>query len=233
MTTIYYQDDLVILYHGDAFKLLADMPDQSVDLVLTDPPYTERTHKNAKSNRAVGSGRSDIKFHAFTDTALTAALGEAGRLTRGWVIATLDYAHAFKLEQAPPVGLKVPRIGVWVKTNPMPQISADRPAQGWEAIAYMHRDDTKIAWNGGGKHGNFVLPTAQGFGHPTSKPVSMLETMVERFTNPGGVVLDPFAGSGSTLRAAKNLGRKAIGFEIEERYCEIAAQRLAQEVLFA
>ena len=68
--------------------------------------------------------------------------------------------------------------------------------------------------------------------HPCEKPIGMMEHIIKTSTREGHTVLDPFAGSGSTLRAAKNLGRKAIGFEIEEKYCEIAAERLEQGVLF-
>jgi DNA modification methylase len=66
-------------------------------------------------------------------------------------------------------------------------------------------------------------------GHPTPKPLRLIRAVLSRL--PRGTVLDPFMGSGTTLRAAKDLGRKAIGIEIEERYCEIAAKRMAQEVL--
>lgn len=67
--------------------------------------------------------------------------------------------------------------------------------------------------------------------HPTQKPVALMAWCIEKWSKPGETVLDPYIGSGPTLRAAKDLGRKAIGIEIEERYCEIAAKRLAQEVL--
>lgn len=69
-------------------------------------------------------------------------------------------------------------------------------------------------------------------GHPTVKPQPMLEDIVRKFSDPGEIVFDPFMGSGSTLLAAQNLGRKAIGVEIEEEFCELAAKRLEQTTLF-
>ncbi|QPL13940.1 methyltransferase [Gordonia phage NancyRae] len=227
----YYSDDTVTLYHGDCRELLVETGDQWVDAVITDPPYTARTHAGAKSNAGGRGGRRAIDFAHIDEPALRDILDECGRVTRGWVVATVAYQHAYQLEVDPPAWLRTLRIGAWVKTNPMPQISADRPGQGWEAIAYMHRIDSPPAWNGGGKSGNYVLPTEQGTGHPTAKPLSMVQDFVRRFTLPGGIVLDPFAGGGTTLRAAANEGRRAIGVELDERYCEIAATRLSQTVL--
>ena len=235
--TPYYSDDSVTLYHGDCREVLAAMPDQSVDCVITDPPYSGNTHENTRSN-SHGAKRhgnrvlsGNFGFDAVTGDDVRAILGECGRLTRRWVVANLDYRHAVPFHETPPAHLRLLRVGVWLKTNPNPQISGDRPAQGWEAIAYMHRSDSRPRWAGGGKAGNFVLGSSQNIGHPTSKPLGMVSQWVEWFTSPGDTILDPFAGSGTTLRAAKNLGRKAIGVEVDERYCELIAGRLAQDVL--
>ena len=229
--SLYYQDDFVTLYHGDSREGLASMADNSVAAVITDPPYSENTHKMAKSNKGKGHGVKAIEFKSFTDDDLFAMLAECGRVSKRWVIANLDYKHAFKIDSEPLPGLRVMRIGVWVKTNPMPQISADRPGQGWEAIAYLHKEGVKPAWHGGGKHGNYILPTAQNEGHPTSKPLPMVSEWVRHFTNHGDTILDPFAGSGTTLRAAVDNGRKAIGYELDEAYCEVIAKRLSQGAL--
>ena len=77
----------------------------------------------------------------------------------------------------------------------------------------------------------FAQPDPFANGHPCPKPIRWATWLIERATKQSHVILDPFAGSGTTLRAAKDLGRKAIGIEIEERYCEIAAKRMAQAVL--
>lgn len=166
MTTPYYQDDSVTLYHGLCRDVLAAMPDRSVDAVLTDPPYTERTHSAARSNKEEGPRTRAVRFAAMSEDELSDTFSECARVSKGWVVATLAYQHAFAFDEAPPTGLRCLRIGVWVKTNPMPQISADRPGQGWESIAYLHRDDVKPAWNGGGRAGKLRHPSAARGGAP-------------------------------------------------------------------
>jgi len=238
--TPYYSDDSVTLYHGDCRGFLAEMEAESVDCVITDPPYSENTHKNVRLNSSDGKGaRGNVcvsglrnDFGAIGADDLGGILGACGRVSRGWVIATLDYHHAFTYEAAAPVGLRLMRIGIWLKTDPMPQISGDRPAVGWEAITYLHRTDRRSKWNGHGKHGNWHGGKEQAGLHPTAKPLSMVANWVRLFTNPGDTILDPFAGSGTTLRAAKDEGRKAIGVELDERYCEVIARRLSQDTLF-
>jgi site-specific DNA-methyltransferase (adenine-specific) len=81
-----------------------------------------------------------------------------------------------------------------------------------------------IEWNG-------LLGKEQARVHPTQKPLALMVWCVEKYSEQHQTVVDPFMGSGTTLRAAKDLGRKAIGIEIEERYCEIAAKRMEQEIL--
>ena len=232
MTVPYYQDDAVTLYHGDCLEALALMEDRAVDVVITDPPYDDRTHAMARTNKGRGHGNRAIDFTSWDHAAQTALFATLGRVTRRWVISTLATSNAFAFDLVPPPGLRCLRVGVWLKTTPMPQISADRPGMGWEPICYFHRIDEKPAWNGGGKSGNYHLPSVSGTGHPTSKPIAMIADWIRLFTAPGELVLDPFVGSGTTLRAAKDEGRRAIGYELNERYCELAAKRLTQDTLF-
>ena len=210
------------LYLGDCMDILTTLP--KVDAVITDPPYSDATHSNAKSNKS-GSGAKAIDFKAI-DSLLTAC----SKLCDGWVIANMDWRHIAALEFEGHGYFELIRFGVWVKTNPMPQISADRPANGWDGIAYIYPKDKKKAWNGGGRHGNWIGPVITNGDHPTGKPVDMVSSWVNRFTDRANTILDPFMGSGTTGVAAIQLGRKFIGIEREPKYFDIACQRIEQAV---
>lgn len=116
------------------------------------------------------------------------------------------------------------------KINPMPQITGDRPGMGWEAIVFLHRDDIGSWWNGGGRSSVWRTSVVHGR-HPTEKPVSMLCDWVRLFSEPGDVILDPFAGSGTTAVAAKAEGRRSVSIERDPQWMSHACDRLSQEVL--
>jgi site-specific DNA-methyltransferase (adenine-specific) len=230
MTTPYYEDDSARVFHGNSLELLPALG-LEVDVTITDPPYDANTHKMAKTNAGGLHATKAVGFAAFTVDDLRASLALCASVTRRWVVATVDYRHAVSFHDDPPEGLRLLRIGVWTKPNPMPQVSGDRPGQGWESIAFLHRDDVKPTWNGGGRSSVWHLPVEQNQGHPTAKPLVMVREWVRLFTNPGDLVLDPFLGSGTTLRAAKDEGRRGVGIELDEAYCRLAAARLGQESL--
>jgi site-specific DNA-methyltransferase (adenine-specific) len=108
--------------------------------------------------------------------------------------------------------------------------------RNYETILVGEKAGAACHWYGGNKQANVVrIPglKPQADGHPTPKPPKLMGLFVRLHSQAGELVLDPFAGAGTTMRAAKDMGRRAIGIEIEERYCEIAAKRMGQEVLFA
>lgn len=213
------------LYCGDCMDILPTL--SKVDAVITDPPYGEQTHSNAKSNRNKGHGNKSIDFSSLTSDELSDVLYLCGLICDRWLIATMEWRHIARFEQDPPFGFELVRFGVWVKTNPMPQISADRPAQGWEGIAYMHSTrGEKKRWNAGGSHGNYVGALVTDGAHPTGKPLPLFTQFVERFTDEEETILDPFMGSGTTGVAAVQMGRKFIGIEREPKYFEIACKRI-------
>lgn len=215
------------LYLGDCMDILPTLP--KVDAVITDPPYSEKTHSNAKSNRDKGHGNKAIDFASLTAVQLSAILSECANHCDRWLVSTMEWRHIASFDSEPPTGLELVRFGVWVKTNPMPQISADRPSQGWEGIAYMHSTrGTKKQWNGGGHHGNYIGPIVTNGAHPTGKPIALFFGFVERFTNRDETILDPFMGSGTTGVACAQMGRNFIGIEREPKYFDIACKRIEQ-----
>ena len=224
--TPYYEDASVRLYHGDCREIIPQLED--VDAVLTDPPFSDATHSRARSNRGQGADPiTAIDFTAIDFTAIDALMRMLAPKVRRWFVGTLDWRHIAQLQLCTPVGWEFVRFGVWVKTNPMPQLTADRPANGWDGIAYLHKSDAKKRWNGGGTHGNWIGPVVTDGAHPTGKPEPFFEKLVLLHTDPGELILDPFAGSGTTGVVAKRQGRRCILIEKDEKYCEVAAGRLS------
>jgi DNA modification methylase len=219
----YYQDDSVTLYHGDCREIIPTLG--PVDHVITDPPYSERTHAGARSLNDLDNSMIDFPAIPFEDLR---GILDAIQVER-WVVMTTDTEHAARMVLTPPQRLDFVRLGVWVKPNGAPQFTGDRPSQGFEQVAILHPPGKK-RWNGGGLPAVWTFNKISGR-HPTEKPLELYTRFVEQFTDPGELILDPFAGSGTTLEAAKLLGRRAIGIEREERHAETAANRLRQEVL--
>ena len=211
----YYQDEHVTLYHGDCLAEHREWLD--ADVLVTDPPYgmdyTGFGGRKGEPRRATGriSVRND-KSTEIRDAALD-AWGDRPAITFGkWTIQR-------------PVGVKARLI--WDKTPCGFMGDLSMPWGSAEEEVYIH---------GGGfvgkREANILrFPTlmsgdANRPDHPTPKPVGLMESLIAKC--PPGIITDPFAGSGSTLVAARNLGRKAIGVELEERYCELIAKRLSQ-----
>ena len=208
------------LYLGNCFDLFSIV--EPVDAVITDPPYAENTHRNAKSNKSHQPDKKLLTFSSIPDEAFMQACRESLRLATGWVVMTCDYRHAALMYSAP----EFIRLGAWVKPNPMPQVSADRPGQGFEAVLILHAGKQKKIWNRGGGAAVWQVPVINSAQIPTQKPIALLNAFVSDFTQPGETVLDPFMGSATTGLAAIKAGCSFIGIESDEAHFEIACQRI-------
>lgn len=219
--TPYYERSGVTIYHGDCLDVLPTLG--QVDHVITDPPFDDRTHAGARSH---GDTVSKIDFAPLDVAAVVPVLLDAARR---WAVCFCTMEMIFEYRSLRPEWWV--RAGFWRRPDGAPQFTGDRPATPGDAIAIMHRPGKK-RWNGGGAHAYWEHGVERvDRKHPTQKPESLMAHILTDFTDHGETILDPFMGSGTTLVAAKRLGRKAIGIEREEKYCEIAAKRLAQEAL--
>ena len=130
-------------------------------------------------------------------------------------------------------GLKRAQVGIWWKRGAAPAFSGLKPACGAEAIVIRH-GESAMRWNGGGAHALFDHPIVTGSSrerleHTTQKPISLMLELVELFTDPDDLVLDPFAGSCTTGVACLRLGRRFIGIEKDAKYAAVAQERMEAE----
>src|SRR5690625_1881576 len=216
MATPYYQDDRVTLYHGDCLEITDWL---EADVLVTDPPYGMNHEIRGSYDASTGTWSS-----------------RGGRVSGDKTTATRD--EALDLWGDKPAMV----FGTW--RQPRPAETRHRliwwkqgQPPGPAKTAFMLQDEEIYVlgkgWIETSPPMRTVIPTTEHrstevtkIGHPTPKPVGLMEKLIERA--PDGVIADPFAGSGSTLIAARNLGRRAIGVELEEKYAEIIAQRLSQ-----
>jgi DNA modification methylase len=235
----YYQDEAVTIYHGDCREIL---PTLEADHLITDPPYSAHVHSKQwisaalkeKGGKRTSTAHRELGFDSLSDEVRDLISKEAARAIARWSIAFCDI-ESLHLWRDSMIGAQLDyvRTCVWHKRDSAPQFTGDRPASSCEAFVCSHRPGKK-RWNGGGRRNFFDFPINADRGanpHPSTKPIELMTAILSLFTDPSETVLDPFMGSGTTLRAAKDLGRKAIGIELNERYCEIAARRMGQEVL--
>lgn len=226
----YYQRDGITIYLGNCMDVMQEI--RNVDHVITDPPYNVRADDIALEGRSAMKrdfGEWDQEWQAvpFLNQViqLIAPGGSLLSFTSDRLLSSFREADGWK-----PRGTIV-----WVKTNPAPH---PRPAyvQATEFIVWLQRDGAPAVWNGTGYTLNVLTYGAcsglERTKHPTQKPESLLCDLITRHTNAGEMILDPFMGSGTTLVAAKRLGRQAIGIDADEQWCEIAAKRLSQSSLF-
>lgn len=212
--TPYFDDGGVQLYLGDCLEQTAWL---EADVLVTDPPY-------GISYTSGGMGGTAVRtVHGDADLDLRDAVLERWGARPAVVFGTW---------RRPRPARTVQRL-VWHKQRTPP---------AWTAAAYYSAEEEIYLLGGGwqGKPTQNVLVTREwrsgaggivvATGHPTAKPVDLMQTLVAK--SPDGVIADPFAGSGSTLIAARNLGRRAIGVEIREDYCERIASILSQGALF-
>jgi len=206
----YYQDDYATIYHGDCRDILPGL--EPVDLVLTDPPYGLNWDYASHDD-------TPEALQELIDAVVPVCIENA---TRVMLTCGQTNIHKYPL---PDWNLAwVFKAGVG--QNPW-------GFTGWQPILVWGKDAYRAA--GMGARPDYIEKTCGAmvdWDHPCPKPLPVWELVLLRGSvSESDVVLDPFMGSGTTLVAAKNLGRKSIGIEIEEKYCEIAAQRLSQEVL--
>jgi len=225
--TPYYTEPGIEIYHGDCREVLPELG--KVDLVLTDPPYGA----DVKYGEAYSDDRSvywewflpclEYIIGAVATTVFThrnAALlhvkgydwvgvwdkGGAGgaRMGNSCIVAGWEPVFMFGIHS------------YGTRSQGFPDVFRIRPEVGLANVSGIGREKWKI--------GSTCY-------HPTPKPLALYHQFIRVFGQGKDLILDPFMGSGTTLRAAKDLGRTAIGIEIEEKYCEIAVKRLRQEVL--
>jgi site-specific DNA-methyltransferase (adenine-specific) len=241
----YYQDDWATIYLGDCREILPQI--ETADMIFTDPPYGHNNNDGdliSKREAALSRGNSPMEeYRPIANDGPEAndlfrfLLAQASRILKDGACCCCCCGGGGPDPQ-------FARWSLWMDEILQFKMCVvwDKGGLGmgwhyrrcWECVLVGHKKNQKVRWHGGNdvpniiRHVGKIIPNKNQ--HPTEKPWALPAFFIRLHTLPGDVVLDPFMGHGSTLRAAKDLNRKSIGIEISEAYCEMAARRLAQEV---
>jgi len=241
------------LFNEDCFEGIKRIPDNSVDLVLTDPPYNIKTKQPIELHgrkamyidiiEKMGWDNIDIK-ELYNDI-----FPEFNRVVKndGSVIIFVRTEWiTYAIESAMKNNFDIKATITWHKTNPIPQVRKKNYLSSTESVLWFARwDEKKCPFTFNFKkqkemHNFIELPLCggkericlNGETHPTQKPLALIKYLLEIHSNENDVVCDPFFGSGTTAVACKQSNRNFIGYEIEKKYVDMANKRLEQDTLF-
>jgi site-specific DNA-methyltransferase (adenine-specific) len=226
----YYQDEAVTIYHGNCFEIIPFL--EGVDLTITSPPY------NLGSNHHTGNVKTQAYYDDLPEEDYQNSQIEMLELVRGHTSGDMFYNHQHRIKKGilikPDQWLDKTAWNqkqeiVWSRGSP--NMDKCRFFPFTERIYWLTKSLTKTVFENviNATDDWHISPVGAQGEHTRAFPEKIPFKLIQ-CTN-AKIILDPYAGSGTTLRAAKDLGRKAIGIEIDERFCEIAAKRMAQEVL--
>ncbi len=237
----YYEHGGITIYHGDCVDVMQSMTEGHVDITVSSPPYNtiaattpsgmmaEHNHKQNKGYDGYADDLPELEYQEWMREVFGHCMSVSSGLV--WINHKTRYRNKKGIHPLHIFPWSFYSELIWDRKGSI-TLNARKFAPSHEAVIgfgtphYWDDDqNTKMSvWQ--------INPETDVKGHPCPFPAEIPRRLIIASCPEGGTVLDPFMGSGTTLRAAKDLGRKAIGIEINEKYCEIAANRLAQEVLF-
>jgi DNA modification methylase len=226
----YYVDEAVCLIQGDCRDVLPTLA--QVDHVITDPPYSERTHAGHAAGATPGrdgAARQDLGYSAWTIPDVATVVPMLCEAASGWVVVFTDHTLAVPIQMEMTCAGRYAFAPLpWYVPGRSVRLMGDGPSS-WTDWIVASRTKKQAKW--GTLPGGYTQAGAHF--HMGGKPEALMCALVADYSRPGDTILDPFAGSGTTLVAAKRLGRKAIGIELNPAYCDVIVQRLRQGSLLA
>lgn len=226
---------MIDLRLGDCLEVMKDIPDKSVDLIVTDPPYRTISggHNTPKWKSGYGNSvlyKNDGKIFEYNDINHKDWLMEAYRVLKvnSHIYIMTNLLNLFDLQKtAEEIGFKTHNLLIWEKNT----ANANRwYMKNCEYILFMRKGKAKSINNASSKTVHKFNNIVGNKFHPTEKPIELMKLYINNSSNENDIVLDPFMGSGTTGVACKQLNRNFIGIELDETYFNIAKERIEKEV---